>query len=72
MRSNVLRAARILSGLGILAAAASVAPLAQPRETVAIDKDDIGGVVEGPQSAPPSGRGLPPARPQAGRLLRQA
>ena len=31
MRSNVLRAARILSGLGILAAAASVAPLAQPR-----------------------------------------
>ena len=49
MRSNVLRAARILSGLGILAAAASVAPLAQPRETVAIDKDDIGGVVSGPK-----------------------
>ena len=49
MRSNVLRAARILSGLGILAAAASIAPLAQPRETVAIDKDDIGGVVSGPK-----------------------
>ena len=49
MRSNVLRAARILSGLGILAAAASVAPLAQPRENVAIDKDDIGGVVSGPK-----------------------
>ncbi len=49
MRSNVLRAARILSGLGIVAAAASVAPRAQPRETVAIDKDDIGGVVSGPK-----------------------
>ena len=49
MRSNVLRAARVHERSWHLGRCPSVAPLAQPRETVAIDKDDIGGVVSGPK-----------------------
>jgi hypothetical protein len=49
MRPIVFRATATVAGIGVLILASFVTPLAQPRETVPIDRDDIGGVVSGPK-----------------------
>jgi hypothetical protein len=54
MRSTVLRASAAVAGACGLMFVSLVTPLAQPRETVPIDKDDMGGVVSGP-SGPEAG-----------------
>ena len=48
MRRFVLPASAAVLGAGGLLLATLAAPLAQPGQTVAIDQDDIGGVVSGP------------------------